>query len=155
MRRAPLAATLAALTLVAGGLAASTAAQAAPGCSVTYTKTSEWQGGFGASVSITNLGDAIDGWTLTWLFTGGQQVGQHWNATITQAGTTVNAKNVDYNAAIPTGGKAEFGFNGSFTSANPTPSEFRLNGTLCTGGVEPTAPSTPTTPTTPTTTTTT
>ncbi|MGW5746754.1 family 43 glycosylhydrolase [Amycolatopsis sp. NPDC003861] len=145
--RAAVSALLAATGLAGAVLVATPAAHAAAGCSVTYTKTSEWQGGFGASVSIVNLGDAVDGWTLTWLFTSGQQVGQHWNATITQSGATVSAKNVSYNAAIPTGGKAEFGFNGSFTSANATPSEFRLNGTLCTGGVEPTAPSTPTTTT--------
>ena len=29
-------------------------AQAAPGCRVTYTVTSQWQSGYGASVSVTN-----------------------------------------------------------------------------------------------------
>jgi beta-xylosidase len=146
-----------AIAVVAGGtIVATPAAQAAAGCSVSYSKTSEWQGGFGASVSITNLGAAITGWTLEWTFATGQQVGQHWNATITQDGTQVSAKNVAYNAAIPTGGKAEFGFTGSFTSADPAPASFRLNGTSCTGGVDPTTPTTPiTTPTTTPTTTTT
>ncbi|MEV4053497.1 family 43 glycosylhydrolase [Amycolatopsis sp. NPDC049688] len=152
---------LAAATAVVAGTAATLLALSAPavaasGCSVGYTKTSEWQGGFGASVSITNLGDAISGWTLEWSFADGQQVGQHWNATITQAGTQVTAKNVTYNAAIPTGGTAEFGFNGTFSAANPVPSSFRLNGVACTGGVDTPAPTTttPTTPGTPTTTTT-
>jgi beta-xylosidase len=149
MRRAPIAATLAALTLVAGGLAASTAAQAAPGCSVTYTKTSEWQGGFGASVSITNTGDAITGWTLEWTYATGQRVGQHWNAEITQSGGAVSARNVAHNAAIPAGGKVEFGFNGTFTSANPDPTSFRLNGTTCTDTGTPTTTTTTTTTTTP------
>jgi glucuronoarabinoxylan endo-1,4-beta-xylanase len=27
--------------------------------------SSQWQGGFGASVSISNLGDPVSGWTLT------------------------------------------------------------------------------------------
>ena len=30
--------------------------------------------GFGASVNVTNLGDPINGWTLTWSFSAGQQV---------------------------------------------------------------------------------
>ncbi|WP_206784909.1 family 43 glycosylhydrolase [Amycolatopsis sp. MtRt-6] len=147
--RAAVSALLAATGLAGAVLVATPAAHAAAGCSVTYTKTSEWQGGFGASVSVTNLGDAVSGWTLGWSFAAGQQVGQHWNAAITQAGTQVNATNVAHNATIPTGGKAEFGFNGSFTSANPVPASFRLNGTLCTGDVDPTPTTTPTTTTTP------
>ncbi|MEU0880879.1 family 43 glycosylhydrolase [Lentzea sp. NPDC005914] len=149
MRRAP-AVALAALTLVAGGLAASTAAQAAPGCSVTYAKTSEWQGGFGASVSITNTGDAISGWNLEWTYTDGQQVGQHWNAVITQSGNQVSARNASYNGSVPTGGKVEFGFNGTFTSANPDPASFRLNGVACDDtGIPPTTTTTTTTTTPP------
>ncbi|SMC93121.1 family 43 glycosylhydrolase [Lentzea albidocapillata] len=138
MRWAPVAAAVSALTLVAAGLAASTTAQAAPGCSVTYTKTSEWQGGFGASVSITNTGDAITGWTLEWAYASGQQVGQHWNAVITQSGGQVSARNASYNGSVPAGGKVEFGFNATSGSANPDPVSFRLNGTSCNGGTEPT-----------------
>lgn len=44
------------------------AAQAAPGCDVTYT-TSDWtsspgQGGFTASVTVKNTGDPITSWNL-------------------------------------------------------------------------------------------
>jgi beta-xylosidase len=151
MRRTPVAAALAALTLVAAGVAASTAAQAAPGCSVTYTKTSEWQGGFGASVSITNTGDAITGWTLEWTYASGQRVGQHWNAVITQNGGEVSARNASYNGSVPTGGKVEFGFNATFGSANPDPVTFRLNGTTCGGTGGPTTTTTTMTTTTTTT----
>ncbi|USX53217.1 family 43 glycosylhydrolase [Lentzea sp. HUAS12] len=142
-------AALSALTLVAAGVAASTAAQAAPGCAVTYTKTSEWQGGFGASVSITNTGDAITGWTLEWTYASGQQVGQHWNAVITQSGGEVSARNAGYNAAIPSGGKVEFGFNATAGSSNPAPASFRLNGTTCGDTGTPTTTTTTTTTTTP------
>ncbi|GGN07623.1 xylosidase [Lentzea pudingi] len=140
--------TLSALTLVAAGVAASTAAQAAPGCAVTYAKNSEWQGGFGAAVSITNTGDAIAGWTLEWTYASGQQVGQHWNAVITQSGGAVSARNASYNAAIPAGGKVEFGFNATSGSSNPDPVSFRLNGTTCgdTGAPTTTTTTTTTTP---------
>jgi Cellulose binding domain len=81
--------------------------------------------------------DPISGWTLEWAFGAGQQVRDHWNAVITQNTSQVTARNVSWNGALPTGGRAEFGFNGSWTGSNPAPTVFRLNGTTCTGGVDP------------------
>ena len=78
-----------------------------------------WPGGFGANVTINNLGDAVDGWRLTWSFGAGQQITQMWNATLTQSGSAVTATNVGYNGSIPTGGSAAFGFNGSWTRQQP------------------------------------
>ncbi|BCJ70360.1 cellulose binding domain-containing protein [Polymorphospora rubra] len=136
-----------------GALALSTfgavlASAAAAGCRVDYQITNQWQGGFGANVTVTNLGDPIDGWTLTWSYAAGQQVAQAWNATVEQSGAQVTARNVDYNAAIATNGNVAFGFNGSWTgTTNPVPSGFVLNGTTCTGGVTPTGTTAgPTTP---------
>jgi beta-xylosidase len=131
-----------------------TRAEAAPGCRVTYTVTNQWQGGFGASVTVTNLGDPVSGWNLTWSFTAGLTVTQAWNATVTQTGSQVTAKNMDYNSSIPTGGDAGFGFNGAWTSSNPVPASFALNGVPCTGSTgsspEPTSGGpTPTTTTPP------
>src|SRR6185437_12595929 len=68
-----------------------TAHAAAAGCQVSYAVGSQWQGGFGASVAVTNLGDPINGWTLTWSFGAGQTVTQAWNATVTQSGAVVAA----------------------------------------------------------------
>ncbi|WP_036373325.1 non-reducing end alpha-L-arabinofuranosidase family hydrolase [Micromonospora sp. ATCC 39149] len=124
------------------------AGAAAAGCSVNYTVSSQWQGGFGANVSITNLGDALTSWTLTWSFGAGQRVDQVWNATVTQSGSAVTAKNVAYNGSIATNGTTSFGFNGSWTSSNPVPTSFALNGVACTGAPVPTTPPT-TSPTTP------
>ncbi|MER5458092.1 non-reducing end alpha-L-arabinofuranosidase family hydrolase [Micromonospora sp. NPDC002389] len=121
------------------------AGAAAAGCSVTYAVSSQWQGGFGANVSITNLGDPLSSWTLTWSFGAGQTVTQSWNTTLTQSGTAVTARNVSYNGAIPTNGSVSFGFNGSWTSSNPAPTSFALNGVTCNGGTTPTTPP-PTTP---------
>jgi non-reducing end alpha-L-arabinofuranosidase len=111
---------------------------AAAGCSVNYSVTSQWGGGFGANVTITNLGDQINGWTLTWSYPAGQQVTQAWNATVSQSGSQVTARNVSYNAGIATNANVAFGFNGSWTSSNPPPTSFTLNGTACTGSVGPT-----------------
>jgi beta-xylosidase len=129
--------------------AVATRAEAATGCRVTYTVTNQWQGGFGASVTVTNLGDPVAGWNLTWSFPAGQTVSQAWNATVTQAGSQVTAKNMDYNSSIPTGGDAGFGFNGAWTSANPVPAAFALNGVPCTGDTGGTGPTTTPPPSTP------
>jgi hypothetical protein len=115
------------------------AGAATAGCSVNYAVSSQWQGGFGASVSIKNLGDPLTSWTLTWSFSAGQTVTQAWNTALTQSGSAVTAKNVSYNGAVATNGTASFGFNGSWTGSNPAPTSFAVNGVTCTGSAGPTA----------------
>ncbi|MDG4751477.1 non-reducing end alpha-L-arabinofuranosidase family hydrolase [Micromonospora sp. WMMD718] len=115
------------------------AGAAAAGCSVNYAISSQWQGGFGANVTITNLGDPVSSWTLTWSFGAGQTVTQSWNTELTQSGAAVTARNVSYNGSIPTNGNTSFGFNGSWGSSNPVPTSFALNGVTCTGGTTPTS----------------
>ena len=105
------------------------------GCTVVYSAPSQWPSGFTANIRITNLGPAINGWTLTWSFPGNQGVTQAWSAAVSQSGSAVTARNVDYNPRIATGATVDFGFNGSWNGSNPAPTEFRLNGTLCNGSV--------------------
>jgi len=124
-------------------------AAAAAGCSVSYAVSSQWQGGFGANVTITNLGDPLTSWTLAWSYSAGQTVTQAWNTTLTQSGANVTARNVGYNGAIATNGTASFGFNGSWTGSNPAPTSFALNGVACTGSTAPTTAPPTTGPTTP------
>jgi hypothetical protein len=143
--RAGLAGVAVATSLLGVAVATTVTAHAASaGCGVSYTISSQWQGGFGANVAITNLGDPVSGWTLKWTFASGQAVTQAWNATVTQSGTAVTATNVSYNGSIGTGGSVAFGFNGSWTSSNPVPSGFTLNGTACTGSVTGTPTASPT-----------
>ena len=119
------------------------ASAATAGCTVVYTVSSQWQGGFGADVTITNLGDPLTNWTLVWSFSASQTVTQAWNTTLTQSGAAVTARNASYNGAIATNGTASFGFNGSWTSSNPAPASFAVNGVTCTGSTAPTtAPTT-------------
>ncbi|MEU1886655.1 cellulose binding domain-containing protein [Micromonospora rifamycinica] len=149
-RRAALLAAAAATTLTAGTLTTVTASAAAAGCRVDYKISSQWGGGFGADVTVTNLGDPLNGWTLTWSYTAGQQVTQAWNATVTQSGAQVSARDAGYNAALGTNGAANFGFNASWNnSSNPVPASFALNGTTCTGDTGPTTAPPTTPPTTP------
>ncbi|MGW3890265.1 non-reducing end alpha-L-arabinofuranosidase family hydrolase [Micromonospora chokoriensis] len=134
-----------ALLLSSSVVAALPAGAAAAGCSVNYAVASQWQGGFSANVSVTNLGDPLTSWTLTWSYGAGQTVTQAWSTSLTQSGSAVTARNVSYNGAVPTNGSVSFGFNGSWTGSNPAPTSFALNGVTCTGGTTPTTPP-PTTP---------
>jgi lysophospholipase L1-like esterase len=130
-----LVAVTASTVLACTGTVAVAAHAAAAGCAVTYTVTSQWTGGFGASVDLRNLGDPLTSWTLTWSFGAGQQITQAWNSTATQSGSAVTARNAAWNGNLPTNGSASFGFNGSWNGSNPVPASFTLNGTTCTGGV--------------------
>ncbi len=139
--RALLAATAAgALTASILALLPATNAMAATGCAVTYTANT-WPGGFTGNVRIKNLGDPISSWTLRWNFPdAGQRVVQGWSATYSQSGAAVSAASMSYNGSLATGASTDIGFNGSWTSSNPNPASFTLNGTLCTGTTTPTSP---------------
>lgn len=140
-----------AAVVVAGGLTAAftASAQAAAGCQVAYSVSSQWTGGFGTNVTITDLGSAVSSWQLTWQFTAGQTITQLWNGAYTQSGAGVTVSSLSYNGSISTGGSTSFGFNGAWNNvSNPTPTTFTLNGTVCTGGVT-TPPTTPTPSTSP------
>jgi len=76
-------------------------------------------------------------------------VTQAWNATVSQSGSQVTARNVGYNGSIGANASVAFGFNGSWTGSNPAPSSFALNGAACTGGVTGTPTSSPTSSPTP------
>lgn len=111
------------------------AAEAAGGCRVNYSVTNAWQGGFGANVEITNLGDPVTAWSLQWSMAAGETVSQAWGADVTLGSTQVTAKNVSYNGTVASGATVSFGFNGSLSgSGTPVvPSSFTFNGTVCDG----------------------
>jgi endoglucanase len=126
----------AATALLAGAsLAMAVTANAAAGCQVAYSTPSQWQGGFTANVAVTNLGDPVNGWQLTWTWPSGQQVTHAWNATVTASGSQATATNASYNATIATNGTVSFGFNGSWSGSNTPPTSFALNGVTCNGGI--------------------
>lgn len=135
--------------VVSAAVATAAPSQAAAGCQVTYAVQSQWQGGFTANVTVTNLGDAVTSWTVAWAFGAGQAVTQMWDAVAAQSGSQVSANNMPYNATIAANGSVSFGFNGSWSGSNPVPASFSMNGVQCTGGTAPptTAPPTSTPPT--------
>ncbi|GAB3969383.1 hypothetical protein GCM10029978_040580 [Actinoallomurus acanthiterrae] len=102
-----------------------------PACSVTYTHNT-WNNGFTATVTLKNTGTTpVNGWTLTWTWSGDQQITSAWSATITQSGADVTAHNVSYNAAIAPGASIGFGFQGTYSGTNTAPTRFALNGGPC------------------------
>ncbi|MGW5559945.1 glycoside hydrolase family 6 protein [Micromonospora sp. NPDC003944] len=134
--------------LVAGGLVTIpvTAAQAATQCDIAYT-SNDWQGGFTANITIKNLGDPVNGWTLGWTFpNSSQRVQQGWSATFTQSGSQVTAQSLSYNGTLATGASTSIGFNGAWSGSNPKPTSFTLNGVVCNGGTTPPTTPPPTTP---------
>ncbi|MFL6072673.1 MAG: glycoside hydrolase family 6 protein [Mycobacteriales bacterium] len=148
LRRPAIAA--AALALGSGLIlvAVNQAAHAAAGCSVNYT-VNQWDTGFTANVTVTNLGDPLTSWNLQWDFAGNQQVTSSWNSTFTQSGQHVTLNNASYNANLGANASVNPGFQATYSGTNAIPTSFKLNGTTCNGATGPTTPvSTP--PTTPT-----
>ncbi|WP_217698458.1 cellulose binding domain-containing protein, partial [Streptacidiphilus griseoplanus] len=77
----------------------------AAACTVTYTRQSEWTGGFTADVTLHNTGTtALNGWTVGWSFPGDQKVTNSWNTRLTQTGKDVTAAAQSYNATVSPGG---------------------------------------------------
>ncbi|WP_426507199.1 glycoside hydrolase family 6 protein [Dactylosporangium sp. McL0621] len=134
MRRSIASACVVVAAAAAGVTAVGQPAFAAVGCIVRYTVDSQWPGGFGATVELTNTGSALNGWSVGWDFVAGQRVEHMWQAVPAVSGLHVTARNQTYNGSVPAGGKVAFGFVGSWTTANPVPGAFTLNGAACTGG---------------------
>lgn len=105
-------------------------AAATPACVVGY-HVDQWNGGFVAQVTVTNNAAPVNGWALTWTFAGDQQVTSGWNAGVTQSGKAVTARNQPFNGGIVTGASVQFGFQATFSGANPEPADFALNGLRC------------------------
>ena len=143
--------SLLALLLVCGLAATARTARAATGCKVTYQNTNAWQssptsGGFTTTLAITNLGDPISHWTLTFTPPAGTTVTSGWNATF-MITSVVTATDAGWNGAIATGAtNASAGMQGTWSRSTagsappapfPQPTDFKLNGVLCTGSTTP------------------
>lgn len=118
--------------------------------------TNQWSGGFGANITVQNTsGSAWSSWSLQFAFpVSGQTVTQGWNGTFSQSGQNVTVTNVSYNGSVATNTSVNPGFNGAWTTSNPVPTSFTVNGNACNdsgnGGITPTPGTTQTPGTTPT-----
>ncbi len=139
------------LAVFSGSFATSNLAHAASYCQVTYKVTNQWPGGFGASITIQNSsGAAWSSWSLQFAFlASGQKVAQGWNGAFSQSGQNVTVTNLAWNGNVAANASISPGFNGTWTTSNPLPTSFTVNGNVCNGSGGGTTP-TPTTGITPT-----
>ncbi|AYY11563.1 endoglucanase [Actinobacteria bacterium YIM 96077] len=101
-------------------------------CQVTYeTAWDNGQGEFGADVTITNLGDPIDGWSLVFDFPNDQSIDHGWSAQWSQTGSEVTVASESWNGQLDTDQSISVGFNGTYGTTNDDPTEFTLNGASC------------------------
>ncbi|MEV1285579.1 cellulose binding domain-containing protein [Micromonospora sp. NPDC049679] len=101
-------------------------------CRVAYTPNT-WNNGFTANVTITNTGSsAVTGWTLTYSLPAGQSITSSWNATVTQSGSAVTARNAAHNGSLAPGANTSFGYQATYSGTYSSPTAFSLNGTACT-----------------------
>jgi endo-1,4-beta-xylanase len=101
-------------------------------CRVTYTKNSEWPGGFTAQVTIANTGTTtINGWSLTFTFPGDQKITSSFNGGFSQTGENATLTNASYNGTIAPGASITDGFQGTWSSSDANPTSFSVNGTAC------------------------
>jgi hypothetical protein len=136
VRRKVLAVAGAAVLGAGAALTAGVPAQAAAACTVVYKVQSQWTGGFTGDIAITNAGDPVTSWRLEYDFPdANQKATQGWNATYAQSARHVTVTNASYNGTLATNQTVGTGFNGTWTSANPVPTSFTLNGTPCNGAV--------------------
>jgi endoglucanase len=108
-------------------------AGASVGCSVSYSVSSQWNTGFTAAVTVTNVGSPVTSWTLRYGYSGNQSLSQGWSGNWSQSGSSVTVTNAAWNGTLATGGSAQLGANFAYSGSNPAPAAFTLNGTACTG----------------------
>jgi endoglucanase len=90
-------------------------------CSASYRIDSQWNTGFGATVTVRAGNSAINGWTVRWTYTNGQTITQIWNGTDTASGASHAVRNVSHNGSLGAGATTTFGFNGTWNGTNPVP----------------------------------
>lgn len=122
--------------VAAGVVAIATPAQAATVCDVDYNAapwtSSPGQGGFTAHITINNLEDPVNGWTLQFTLPAGQGFDHGWSANWSGS-SALTATDLGWNGNLGTNASATIGFNGTWTGSFSEPTTFTLNGVACTG----------------------
>jgi len=86
------------------------------GCTAMYNVASAWTGGFQGEVMVHAGTAAVNGWTVSFTFPGGQTLAQAWNGKATSSGSLVTVKNESYNGSIAANSYTTFGFLASGTA---------------------------------------
>jgi endoglucanase len=98
---------------------------------VSYKVDNAWQGGFNATVKLTNTGTAaLTNWTLGWTPGAGVSLGNGWNATVTQSGGAVSAVAPSWSPTLAAGASWSVGTSNNGPST-ALPSAFHVGSTTC------------------------
>jgi|SRR5690554_2974253 len=110
--------------------AASSAAHAGGNCS--YVISNSWDGGFTGAIRITNQGtSAINGWNVSWSYSGSTRLSGTWNADVSGS-NPYSASNLSWNSTIQPGQSVEFGFQGTFQGSDSGDLETpQVTGSVC------------------------
>ncbi len=96
------------------------------GATCEYVINSDWGSGFVAGIVITNNGsETINGWEVSWDYSGNTQVTNGWSAELSGSGP-YTASNMSWNASIAPGSSVEFGFQGTGSAETP-----EVTGDIC------------------------
>ena len=91
------------------------------GCAAAVS-VNAWNGGFVATVTVTAGTSAINGWSVGLTLPAGVTITNSWNTNRSGNSGAVRFSNVAYNGSVGAGQRTEFGFQGTGTLGNPTPS---------------------------------
>jgi hypothetical protein len=103
-----------------------------PDCQVSMVRTSEWDDGYVARVTLRNVDtQVLNGWTMHWVFGGDQRISSLWNGRASQVGREVQVRDDGWNAVLAPGESLQFGFEAIATPADTDPVRFSVNGAGC------------------------
>lgn len=95
---------------------------AGAGCSVTWSVSNSWPGGFQLGFTVANSGSsATTSWSVGYSWPGSQTISQIWSASENQSGAAVTISNLSYDGAISAGGSTTFGLLGNGTAPTSLP----------------------------------
>jgi cellulase/cellobiase CelA1 len=95
-----------------------------PVCSATVVVDRGWSGGFVATVTVRNVGaETLDGWRVTWRWSGDERILAVWKAVAESSGADVTVRNASYNGTLAPDGSTTFGLlvEASASPASITP----------------------------------
>ncbi|MEN8907156.1 MAG: glycoside hydrolase family 9 protein [Clostridiales bacterium] len=94
---------------------------------VKYSVENDWETGSVIEVTLTNNGESnITNWTISWNYSGNQEIINYWNANLIQNGPEVIFSNTSSSTSIAAGESESFGFQISHSGTNEVPSNFEI-----------------------------
>ncbi|MEV6966699.1 glycosyl hydrolase family 18 protein [Hamadaea sp. NPDC051192] len=132
IRRATIAAAVAAVVAAGAAAFGVTSAEAAGSVTATFSVDSDWGTAYQGKYTITNgTSAAISAWTVGFDLPSGTTVSSFWETTITAGGQHFTAVNVGWNGAVAAGASVTFGF---VSSGSGKPTSCTINGASCSTG---------------------